>query len=100
MVTVYDAPGIILPILSKNVADGPYWEVPIPFEFSISAFTEAVGYILGAKFIGTMRLSYDCQLSRMPSHVRQALQLRFGNIPDNGQMTGMGRFEVSLLQDL
>lgn len=71
----------------------------MPFEQSVSAFTEAVGYITDDKFVGTMRLSYDIHLSKMAPQIRQVLGARFGNIPDHCHMTGAGRFEVSLLQD-
>ena len=73
---------------------------PMPFECSLSAFTEAVGYIANEKFVGTMRLSYDLHLSKMGPQIRQLLAARFGNIPDHGEMSGAGRFEISLLQDL
>jgi hypothetical protein len=72
---------------------------PMPFEFSVSAFTEAVGYIASDKFVGTMRLSYDFHFSNMGPQIRQVFGERFGNFPDHGQMTGAGRFELSLLQD-
>lgn len=71
----------------------------MPFELSVSSFTEAVGYVADGKFVGTMRLSYDLQLSKMAPQIRQLLTHRFGHIPDSGQMTGVGRFEVSLLQN-
>ena len=71
---------------------------PMPFELSVSSFTEAVGYVADGKFVGTMRLSYDLEVSKMGPQIRQLLAQRFGHIPDSGHMTGAGRFEVSLLQ--
>lgn len=71
---------------------------PMPFELSVSSFTEAVGYVADGKFVGTMRLSYDLEVSKMGPQIRQLLAQRFGHIPDTGHMTGAGRFEVSLLQ--
>jgi hypothetical protein len=69
----------------------------MPFELSVSSFTEAVGYVADGKFVGTMRLSYDLEVSKMTPQIRQLLAHRFGHIPDSGHMTGAGRFEVSLL---
>jgi hypothetical protein len=71
----------------------------MPFELSVSSFTEAVGYVANGKFVGTMRLSYDLEVSKMAPQIRQLLAQRFGHIPDSGHMTGAGRFEVSLLQN-
>jgi hypothetical protein len=74
--------------------------VPIPFEYSISASTEAVGYIADGRFVGTMRLSYNFDFSKMQSQIRHMLTLQFGNIPDRSYVTGAGRFDMSLLPDL
>lgn len=77
-----------------------FGKVPMPFEYSVSAYTEAVGYVNNDKFVGTMRFSSDFHLSKMVPQVRQFLGVRFGHIPDDGQVTGVGRFEVSLLPDI
>jgi hypothetical protein len=72
-------------------------KIPLPFEYSSSAFTEAVGFITGGKFVGTMRVSHDFDYSKMSPPIRQMYTGRFGNIPDHCQVTGVGRFEISLL---
>lgn len=71
----------------------------MPFEFSVSAFTEAVGHIANGEFVGTMRLACDLEISKMAPQIRELMASRFGNFPDSGHMTGAGRFEVSLIQN-
>lgn len=75
-------------------------KIPLPFEYSCSAFTEAVGFIAQGKFAGTMRLSHHFDYSKMSPQVRHMYAARLGNIPDHCKVTGVGRFEVSLLQEL
>jgi hypothetical protein len=72
---------------------------PTQFGFSFSAFTEAVGYIAGGKFVGTICLACDFDYSKMESSIRRVLAIRLGFIPDHSQVTGSGRFEVSLISD-
>jgi hypothetical protein len=75
-------------------------KIPMPFAVSCAAFTEAVGFAIDDKFVGTMKLSYDYTFSKIPPHERAALELRMGPIPDTAHMDGSGRFEVFLLEDL
>jgi hypothetical protein len=75
-------------------------KVPMIFEYSVSAFTEAVGFVADRKFVGTMRLSYNFDYSKMESQIRHLLASRFGSIPDHSYVKAVGRFEVSLLPDL
>jgi hypothetical protein len=72
----------------------------MPFAISSVAFTEAVGFAIDDKFVGTMKLSYDFSFSNIPLHVRTALEQRMGHIPETAHMDGSGRFEVLLLPDL
>jgi hypothetical protein len=43
----------------------------MPFKYSVSASTEAVGFIADGKFVGTMRLMYNFDFSKMESQVRK-----------------------------
>jgi hypothetical protein len=72
---------------------------PVPFEMSFSAFTEAVGFVDSDKFVGTIRLIYELNFSKMPAHLRYVLEARLGKIPPTAQVKGAGRFEVTLLAD-
>jgi hypothetical protein len=84
----------------KQISIPGLGKVPMPFEYSVSALTEAVGFVADGKFVGTMRLSYNFDYSKMESQIRHMLALRFGSIPDHSYVTAVGRFEVSLLPDL
>jgi hypothetical protein len=73
---------------------------PFPFEYSFSAFTEAVGYVANDKFAGTMRMSCDFHFSKMEPQVQHTVRSRFGKVADHGHFAGAGRFEVTLIRDL
>jgi hypothetical protein len=70
--------------------------VPLPFGFTLTAFTEAVGFMDGDMFRGTMRLDYDLRIEGMPAQVRSLLEAQMGRIPDRSQFSGAGSFEVSM----
>jgi hypothetical protein len=75
-------------------------KLAVPFEMSFTAFTEAVGFVENDKFLGTIRLSYELSFTKMPPHIRFALEARMGKIPATAQMKGSGRFEVALVADI
>lgn len=74
--------------------------VPMPFEMSSTAFTEAVGFVREDKFVGTMRLTYDFSFSQISPQVRMMLSRQFGHIPDRAHMMGAGRFEILIQADI
>jgi hypothetical protein len=74
--------------------------VPMPFEMSTTAFTEAVGFVREDKFVGTMRLTYDFSFSQISPQVRMMLSRQFGHIPDRAHMMGAGRFEILIQADI
>lgn len=71
-------------------------QVPLPFTMDMVAVTEAIGFVDGDVFKGTMHLSYDCTITNMSPQVRAAMELRLGKIPAKSQFEGGGRFEVRL----
>jgi len=68
--------------------------MPVPSALSTTAFTEAVGFVREDKFVGTMRFICDFNIS----NISPILTSRFGQIPSEAQITGAGRFEI-LVQD-
>ena len=74
--------------------------VPLPFGMSTTAFTEAVGFVQDDKFVGTMRLNYEFTFSNVSPQAHVFLARQFGPIPSTAQMTGAGRFEISLQADI
>jgi hypothetical protein len=75
-------------------------KLPLPFEFSFSALTEAVGFVQNDKFLGTIQIIYEMELKEMSPNVRFAMEAKMGRIPATGQMEGSGRFEIDLLANI
>jgi hypothetical protein len=75
-------------------------KLPLPFEFSFSALTEAVGFVQNDKFLGTIQIFYEMELKEMSPNVRFAMEAKMGRIPATGQMEGSGRFEIDLLANI
>ena len=73
---------------------------PLPMEISSTAFTEAIGYVHGDKFVGVMRLELSFTFTKLTSQTRMALAPQFGNIPEVAGITGTGRFEIELQSGL
>jgi hypothetical protein len=74
--------------------------VIMPLTMSCRAFTEAVGFVREDKFVGTMRLQYDFTFSEISPQAQFALARQFGPIPSTAKMTGAGRFEIQLQNDI
>lgn len=68
-----------------------------PFAFRYAARTEAVGFVEGDTFKGTMQLEYRFQFRDMSSMIRAGLEAQFGPIPETMTASGGGMFEVKLL---
>ena len=73
---------------------------PMPVAISSTSYTEAVGFVRGDKFVGTMSLTYEFDFSRIPRQMRMMLRPQLGEVPDRAHMTGAGRFEIALLPDI
>jgi len=99
-------PTIFPNVVEHNVSAGQVIRIPgmppfpMPVAISSTSYTEAVGFVREDKFIGTMSLTYEFDFSRIPRQMRMMLRSRLGDIPDRADMTGAGRFEISLLPDL
>lgn len=72
-------------------------KVPMPFGVHMTAFTEAVGYIDGDTFRGTMQLSYEFTFDNLQPMIRQVIEAQIGPIPKTPRAQGGGVFEVKLL---
>lgn len=72
-------------------------DFPVPFSFRSASLTEAIGFVDGDKFMGTMQLSYEFFFDNMPPAVRMALEQQFGRFPTVLRAEGGGVFEVNLL---
>lgn len=70
---------------------------PAQFDFRSVATTEAIGFVEGNSFMGTMQLSYEFFIEKMPSMIRMALEQRFGRFPSVLRGEGGGTFEIELL---
>jgi len=69
----------------------------VPFGFRYAATTQAVGFVDGDAFKGTMQLSYEYFFENLTPMMRSALEGRFGPIPSVPSAQGGGRFEVQIL---
>jgi hypothetical protein len=74
--------------------------VPMPYGWSYTQITEAVGYVRENKFVGMMRQTYDFDFSQISPQVRMMLARQFGQIPDAAHVAGTGRFEISIQDDI
>jgi hypothetical protein len=74
-----------------------FGDFPVPFSFRSIATTEAIGFIQGDVFEGTMQLSYEFFLENMPLMIRAAFEQKLGKLPSTLRAEGGGRFEVKLL---
>ena len=96
-------PTIFQNLYDKYIAAGTPMPVPglgtmpMPFGFRNVARTEAIGFIDGDTFKGTMQISYEVTFDTMPLHVRAALEQFAGPIPPRPSVQGGGVFEVKLL---
>jgi hypothetical protein len=75
-------------------------KLPLQFDISSSALTEAVGFVENDKFLGTIQFSCEFEFTEMPPNVRFALEEKMGRIPPMGQIEGSGRFEIDLLANI
>jgi len=74
--------------------------LPMPFGWSYTQFTEAVGFVREDRFVGTMSQTYDFIFSNMSPEFRTTMARQFGQIPDTAHITGTGRFEISIQADI
>lgn len=68
--------------------------LPLPFGFKLTAYTQAVGFVEGGVFRGTMQLEYDLQIVGMNPVYRPLIEAQIGKIPDRAVFGGKGSFEV------
>lgn len=73
-----------------------FGEFPIPFGVRTTAISEAIGFVEGDTFQGTMQLSYAF-FFQIPPMLKAALEARLGRLPEIPSAQGGGRFEVKLL---
>lgn len=72
-------------------------KVPAPFRYEMKAFTEAVGFIEGSRFKGTMRLDYDLSFTGLEPTMRTLIEAQFRiTLPERASMEGVGRFDVEV----
>jgi len=98
-----EAPTIFQSLYNSSTPAGTMIPMPgmgkfqLPFGFTLSAITEAIGFVDGDVFKGTMQLQYEFFFDRMPPNIRFAFEQRFGKFPPIPRASGGGKFEVKLL---
>lgn len=70
---------------------------PSPFGVRTVATSEAIGFVEGDNFMGTMQLSYEFFVENISPSVRMQLEQMFGPFPSVIRAEGGGRFELKLL---
>lgn len=96
-------PTIFQNLIQSNAPIGTQMKVPgmgtfaAPFGFRFAATTEAVGFVNGDVFTGTMALDYQFAFEGMPLMVKAAMEAQYGAFPAHPQARGGGMFEVRLL---
>ena len=101
--TDQERPTIFQNLIHSNAPAGTQMKVPgmgaiaAPFGFRFAATTEAVGFVEGDVFKGTMALDYQFAFVDMPVMVETAMEAQFGRFPAHPQASGGGLFEVQLL---
>lgn len=71
-------------------------KIAAPFSLRSVATTEAIGFVHGDAFMGTMQLTYEFFFS-MPPMLRAAIETQLGPLPKVPRAQGGGTFEVRLL---
>lgn len=71
--------------------------ISLPFGFRIAATSEAVGFVEGDVFKGTMDLEYQFAYVDIAPHMKAAMEELVGAFPDYPYARGGGFFEVRLL---
>lgn len=95
-------PTIFQNLYDRRVAAGTSMAVPglqnvtMPFGFRNLARTEAIGFIEGDTFKGTMQIAYEITFDAIPAPIRSALEGALGPIPNRPWVQGGGGFEVTL----
>jgi Type I restriction enzyme R protein N terminus (HSDR_N) len=101
--TDQERPTIFKNLIHSDVPVGTQMKVPglgtiaAPFGFRFAATTEAVGFVEGDVFKGTMALNYQFAFMGMPPMVKASMEAQFGPFPPHPQASGGGLFEVQLL---
>jgi hypothetical protein len=101
--TDQERPTIFQNLIHSNAPAGTQMKVPgmgaiaAPFGFRFAATTEAVGFVEGDVFKGTMALDYQFAFVDMSVMVKAAMEAQFGPFPAHPQASGGGLFEVLLL---
>lgn len=96
-------PTIFQNLIHSHAPAGTQMKVPgvgtiaAPFGFRFAATTEAVGFVDGDVFRGTMALNYQFAFVDVPLMVKAAVEAQFGAFPAHPQASGGGLFEVQLL---
>lgn len=70
--------------------------VPTPFDYRMRAFTEAVGFVEGNRFKGTLRLDYDITFTGLEPMMRTILEAQIGRLPEQAEMIGAGSFDLEV----
>jgi hypothetical protein len=98
-----DKPTIFQNFIKGNAPAGTMMSVPglgkfpAPFDMRFAATTDAIGFVDGDTFMGTMQLSYEFFFDNMPVMIRTAIEAQFGPLPSVPRAQGGGTFEVKLL---
>lgn len=97
------APTIFQNIFDRTIPAGAEFmiaglgKMQMPFGFRCVASTEAIGFVEGEIFKGTMQLRYEFYFEAIPSGIRMAIEQRYGRFPAVPTAQGGGIFEVQLL---
>jgi hypothetical protein len=71
--------------------------VPAPFRYEMKAFTEAVGFVEGDRFRGTMTLDYDVSFTGLEPMMRMQIERGMGlKLPERASMFGVGSFDLEV----
>lgn len=95
-----DKPTIFQNIYENRTEPGKLCTIPgfgqvhLPFGFLLKAYTQAVGYVDGDCFKGTMRVDYEIDMLGLTPSVRPLIEAHLGKIPDRSVFTGLGSFNL------
>lgn len=73
-------------------------QIPMAFGFDLVATTEAIGFLKGDTFTGTMQIDYQLRMHPMANETRVLLEQYVGSkIPDLARFSGGGMFEIEVV---
>lgn len=101
--TNVERPTIFQNVYKKDIPAGQTIVVPvlgrisIPFGMNTLSETDAIGFVEGNIFKGTLELRYEISLDSIPLQIKALLEARLGRLPQRLLAQGGGRFEVEVL---